>query len=265
MSIGTVIRKLRREQGITQEQLAEYLHVSSQAISGWECDRNAPDLSQIAPLTKIFGVSADVLLEIEYAKEMDEVEKIIRQAKDESPYNTGEYHDCYCAPEVLEAGLKKYPRNPVLNLHLAEALIERADLKQRHDEPYSNEEMLHDFAMAEEICRNLLDDSRDTDIRSRAASLLITACSLQGKTEEAYAWVEKQPDMEHSREYLRYTAVSRQNKETNLRALKEALIEATFIQRNLIRELYFWRENELDRNDTEKQLSNIREWIETIV
>ncbi len=37
-SIGQNIKRLRRERDITQESLAEYLGITSQAVSGWECD-----------------------------------------------------------------------------------------------------------------------------------------------------------------------------------------------------------------------------------
>lgn len=41
MSIGTTIKKLRRDQNITQEQLAEMLGISTNAVSQWECDKTA--------------------------------------------------------------------------------------------------------------------------------------------------------------------------------------------------------------------------------
>ena len=50
MSIGSTIKRLRRQRNITQEQLAEYLGITSRAVSQWECDRTAPDLSQIPGL-----------------------------------------------------------------------------------------------------------------------------------------------------------------------------------------------------------------------
>ena len=65
MSIGTIIRKLRKEKDITQEQLADYLNITAQAISQWECDKSAPDIYQIPVLAHIFNVSADTLLEID--------------------------------------------------------------------------------------------------------------------------------------------------------------------------------------------------------
>ena len=47
MTIGTTLKTLRRGRDLTQEELAEILGVSAKAISQWENDRTAPDLSQI--------------------------------------------------------------------------------------------------------------------------------------------------------------------------------------------------------------------------
>ena len=67
MSIGATIKKLRRDKNITQEQLAEMLGISTNAVSQWECDKTAPDISHLPILANIFEVSADVLLEIDIA------------------------------------------------------------------------------------------------------------------------------------------------------------------------------------------------------
>ena len=64
MTIGERIKALRKQNGMTQENLAEYLCVSYQAVSKWECGLTNPDLSLIAPLTKLFNISADELLGI---------------------------------------------------------------------------------------------------------------------------------------------------------------------------------------------------------
>lgn len=64
MTIGERIKALRKKNGMTQERLAEYLCVSCQAVSKWECGLSCPDLSLIAPLTKLLHVSADELLGI---------------------------------------------------------------------------------------------------------------------------------------------------------------------------------------------------------
>ena len=62
MTIGEKIFKLRAKAGISQEQLAEKLGVSRQAVSRWESGETTPDMANIIGLCNIFGVSADHLI-----------------------------------------------------------------------------------------------------------------------------------------------------------------------------------------------------------
>lgn len=52
-SIGNRITKYRKAMGITQEELANRLDLSSQAISKWECDTSCPDISLLPELCKV--------------------------------------------------------------------------------------------------------------------------------------------------------------------------------------------------------------------
>ena len=61
-TLGAFIAVLRRAKGLTQKQLAEMLNVSDKAVSRWERDECAPDLSLIPVLAEIFDISADELL-----------------------------------------------------------------------------------------------------------------------------------------------------------------------------------------------------------
>ena len=61
-AIGKKIKNLRIKKGLTQEELSELLYVTPQAISKWERGLGYPDISQIVPIAKIFGVSTDTLL-----------------------------------------------------------------------------------------------------------------------------------------------------------------------------------------------------------
>ena len=82
MSIGSIIKRLRREKDITQEQLAEHLGITSRAISQWERDRTSPDISQLPALCHIFDVSSDVLLGINIEKSNEEIIKHLTEAND---------------------------------------------------------------------------------------------------------------------------------------------------------------------------------------
>ncbi len=66
-TIGQFIAALRKANGMTQKELAEKLNVSDKAVSRWERDENAPDLSLIPVIAEIFGVTSDEILRGERA------------------------------------------------------------------------------------------------------------------------------------------------------------------------------------------------------
>ncbi len=59
---GTVIRGLRESKGMTQEELARRIHVSSKAVSKWETGKGFPDISLLEPLSEALGISVIELL-----------------------------------------------------------------------------------------------------------------------------------------------------------------------------------------------------------
>lgn len=62
MTTGERIARLRRAAGLSQEQLADALEVSRQAVSKWETGQALPETDRIARLCALFSVSADELL-----------------------------------------------------------------------------------------------------------------------------------------------------------------------------------------------------------
>ena len=63
MTIGKRIALLRKEKGLTQEELANHMGVSPQAVSKWENDQTCPDISALPKLARLLGVTVDELLE----------------------------------------------------------------------------------------------------------------------------------------------------------------------------------------------------------
>ena len=61
-SIGKRICALRKAKGMKQEELAQRLDISGQAVSKWENDQTCPDVSQLPRLAEVFGVTTDYLL-----------------------------------------------------------------------------------------------------------------------------------------------------------------------------------------------------------
>ncbi len=66
MKLGEKIGNLRRLQGFSQEQLAERLHISRQAVSKWEVGDALPDAANLLELARLLGCSVDYLLRDEW-------------------------------------------------------------------------------------------------------------------------------------------------------------------------------------------------------
>ena len=71
MKLPDKIIKLRKAHGWSQEDLAEKLYVSRQAISRWENGTALPDANNILQLSKLFNVTTDYLLNEEYSNDTD--------------------------------------------------------------------------------------------------------------------------------------------------------------------------------------------------
>lgn len=68
-TIGAFIAALRKANGMTQQELADKLNVSNKAVSRWEREECAPDISLIPVIAEIFGITCDELLRGERIKE----------------------------------------------------------------------------------------------------------------------------------------------------------------------------------------------------
>ncbi len=69
MDIAQRLQELRKRAGYSQEQVAELLGLSRQAVSKWESGQGKPDVDNIVKLTEVYHVSADyILLGIEQGK-----------------------------------------------------------------------------------------------------------------------------------------------------------------------------------------------------
>ena len=64
VEIAQRLAAMRREQGYSQEELAERLGLSRQAVSKWERAESSPDTGNLIALAKLYGVSLDDLLRI---------------------------------------------------------------------------------------------------------------------------------------------------------------------------------------------------------
>ena len=82
-TIGKRIGQNRKRLGLTQDQLAEKLGVTAQAVSKWENDQSCPDINMLPKLAEIFGISVDALLGYEASQQVHEAE--IAEEEDREP------------------------------------------------------------------------------------------------------------------------------------------------------------------------------------
>ena len=68
MNIGQKIKELRQENNLTQEELAEQLGVSPQAISRWENSATYPDITLLPIIANMFDVTIDYLFDMDSYK-----------------------------------------------------------------------------------------------------------------------------------------------------------------------------------------------------
>ena len=78
--LGEIITHLRKEKGMTQEDLAKELNITYQAVSKWENGISSPDISNIMALAQLFGVSIDTLFGLELLP--DKTENCVVDADD---------------------------------------------------------------------------------------------------------------------------------------------------------------------------------------
>ena len=127
MNIGMKIRELRKEKRVTQEALAEYLHISSQAVSKWETGAAAPDIDLLPKLAIFFGTSLDNLLDFDQSQVNAAVEALIRESGRGG-------RDPARSEAFLRKALEKYPNNDLLLTCILEDMQEQNADKSRSGE-----------------------------------------------------------------------------------------------------------------------------------
>ncbi len=172
MKIGNKIKELRKKRGMTQEQLANSIGISFQAVSKWETNIALPDIALIPTLASLFGVSIDELFDFSL-KEMElDVERIHTHA-----YEFRE-SDPQKSREILEEGLKKYPENDILLNNLLYVI----NYTENPDETIK-------------VASALVEKTSMDDVRYDALRFLAYAYKAKGDLQSAEAAIEQIPEI----------------------------------------------------------------------
>ena len=120
MDIGKQIKALRLAKEVKQEELAEYLGVSFQAVSKWETGASVPDIALLPNLAVFFGVTIDELFQIPNEEEFERIENMFWHER-RIPMETFDH-----SIRFLEGILAQEPRNVRAYSCLAELYNHRA-------------------------------------------------------------------------------------------------------------------------------------------
>ncbi|MCS4470007.1 helix-turn-helix domain-containing protein [Clostridium botulinum] len=111
--IGEVVYKLRKEKGITQEQLANFIGVSTAAVSKWESGTSYPDITLLPAIATFFNVTIDTLLSFKIELSNEEVMALFSEC--EKLFSNGEIHK---AIDKSKKYIIKYPSSYYLKLKI---------------------------------------------------------------------------------------------------------------------------------------------------
>lgn len=173
LNIGTNIKTLRTAKGLTQEQLAELLNVSSAAVSKWEAKNTYPDITMLFPLANVFGVSLDRLMGYDEAKTKEEIEKILDSYR--AHHMNGEFAK---AREILEEARKAYPGDYAI-MHAY--MWEKAGGKSGNDPAV----LLKNQELLTHLCDCILNGCTDEKMRLDALSVKAKLLHAAGDTVSA--------------------------------------------------------------------------------
>lgn len=178
-NFGDKIRELRKKKSITQEQLANTLGISPQAVSKWEMNAGYPDMTLLPIIAGYFGVSIDVLFDYDSMQIKNKVEDILREA---SRYFWRNFDK---AEEIYLNGIAAYPGA----LEIKDNLL---DLYECHMRNFGTLELC-DKAIA--LANELLAQTSDYFIVSNTKSSLASVYKMIGRYDDAKNIIYSMPEL----------------------------------------------------------------------
>ena len=79
--IGDIIQKLRKIKGLTQEQVANALGITTSSVSKWETNNTYPDISLLRPLARLLGTAVDNVFNFKQKLSEEEIDTLLNRSK----------------------------------------------------------------------------------------------------------------------------------------------------------------------------------------
>ena len=209
------IKEFRRQDGRTQEALANALGVTPQAVSRWEKGLCYPDMGMIPSLANVFGVSIDELFgyDNERSRKVDALTERIRGMIRENNGADVSMDQCIA---LAREGLIEFPGNEKLTLALASALytagyVRHGELHLTDADGYGVYDVRRhrtypEWQEAVKLYEKLLPALTDGKLRRQAVRELSQLYKNLGQGEKALALAEEAPDLYGSAPFLRINA-----------------------------------------------------------
>ncbi|MDR0906811.1 MAG: helix-turn-helix domain-containing protein [Oscillospiraceae bacterium] len=195
MNIGNNLRHYRRERDLTQEELANVLGVSFQAVSKWERGEGYPDITLLPAIAAFFKTTVDELLGMSEAKMQEELQEIHAEYS-RRRNNSTTIEDFDRASEVYREAVKKYPNNWHLLLQLG------CSLEGYRADEFTTPALLDEAAA---IYERIAAYCPDAEMQINARANLATVLARAGRREQAVEEVQKLPLEFINREFMMST------------------------------------------------------------
>ncbi len=196
IQLGKNVRDLRMKAGVTQEDLANHLGVSMQAISRWENGVCYPDLEFVPALAAYFGVSTDYLLCVENAASQESEEKSVAQWK--LAFKSGRHEE---ALEIVDAALRAMPTNYRLMLCKVQSLFALAAVEEERSDA---QEMQRYLSRAEDLIHLIVSKCSDSDIRFEALTWMSALCAVKEDKAGLLELMEEFPGVMQTKKSMLY-------------------------------------------------------------
>ncbi|MDR1630794.1 MAG: helix-turn-helix domain-containing protein [Oscillospiraceae bacterium] len=201
IQISETIRRLRKERGITQEELADIFNVSFQSVSKWERGECFPDITLLPALANFFKVSIDTLFGMQEVRDKTYLPNIYKRAHEHE--KNGEHA---AAAALLRDALNTFPNHNSLLSELALALS------------FSDDEGALKEAIA--CSEHVLANSTNEKLRGTTRANLCFLYSRAGERQKAFDTARTLPHVWESREII---ASDLLEGEEQIKALKKAI------------------------------------------
>lgn len=112
-NIGSMICSLRKQRGMTQEQLAEMVGVSTPAVSKWETNSSCPDVALLAPIARALDTDVNTLLSFAPTLSQEGLLALLKEVRQLAEQDGG------AAMERMREAVRRYPKDAQLQFQLA--------------------------------------------------------------------------------------------------------------------------------------------------